>query len=357
MKRRPGTSAGTSDSSNSDFGLDLDIVNGIDSPFGVFNFRKFSTVSSTSNHENLNSDNSFSNSSSLRSQNDNIIKREAREDSLLRIFDDRKNHQIDELIIAAESGNLVGIQSYIKAELGKNLEKKMNDRDSGFSTKVVHLDGVRGTGGFSLLHYAASRGHIHIVAELLANSDISIDSRNDNNETPLHLAVYNGHMLTTEQLISNNANINARNSEQKTPLFYAASRSMPLMVQLLLQRNADMTLLDDLGELAEDHSGNKRTASAFEKFSTRNMKQTMKNPLLNSTILVDILSYLPVNDVCRCSMVDTFWHGASMNSKIWSSRSCQRWQYALSNSIDAEMPASASNLLKSKKNFNSKSSV
>ncbi len=55
-------------------------------------------------------------------------------------------------------------------------------------------------GGFTPLHHACNRNHADMVNELL-KLNVNINATNDNNETPLHLAVYNGSMLIVEQLL------------------------------------------------------------------------------------------------------------------------------------------------------------
>ena len=53
-------------------------------------------------------------------------------------------------------------------------------------------------GGFTPLHHACNRDHADMVNELL-KLNVNINATNDNNESPLHLAVYNGSMLIVEQ--------------------------------------------------------------------------------------------------------------------------------------------------------------
>ena len=73
------------------------------------------------------------------------------------------------------------------------------------------------------LHYAASRGHAHVVRFLLKNN-ASVDSRAYFNKTPLHYAVGYGRNDTIEVLCDHTpaADTNAEDNGKQTPLHYAA---------------------------------------------------------------------------------------------------------------------------------------
>lgn len=61
----------------------------------------------------------------------------------------------------------------------------------------------------------------------------------DENETPLHKAVSNGHTECARLLISNGADVNARRARDWTPLLVAAYDSNTELCRLLLDNGAD----------------------------------------------------------------------------------------------------------------------
>jgi len=71
------------------------------------------------------------------------------------------------------------------------------------------------------LHCCAERGETNRCRELLARG-VSVDMRDENGETPLHFAVYFGHMECARLLVDNGADINASSHAfLSTPLRWA----------------------------------------------------------------------------------------------------------------------------------------
>ena len=158
---------------------------------------------------------------------DSALRRERKEiitgDSLLRIMTDTAAHSINEVIAFAEKGNLARISDLV---------------DSNFDGWAQ----CRGLGGFTPLHYAASRGHAAVCAELLRAWPAMASTANDAGETALHLAASGESLLLVEQLLDRGGAPNGRTRQGETPLNYAAQKGRAAVVRLLLQRGADPTL-------------------------------------------------------------------------------------------------------------------
>lgn len=107
--------------------------------------------------------------------------------ALLKIVGGSDAKKVDLLISFSEKGDLEEIRNLIA---------------SG-----VDVTRAKGLNGYNALHYASSNGRAAAVNELL-KAGISVNSANDEEESPLHLACYAGHLLVSEQLIDNGANIN-----------------------------------------------------------------------------------------------------------------------------------------------------
>ena len=78
----------------------------------------------------------------------------------------------------------------------------------------------------------AHNGHVGVV-EVLLGKGASIEARQKNNWTPLHLAAQNGHVGVVEVLLGNGASIEALNRFNRTPLQVAAGNHHTDIVSLL----------------------------------------------------------------------------------------------------------------------------
>jgi len=84
----------------------------------------------------------------------------------------------------------------------------------------------RDAGGITPLHVAAEQGHTDVLAWLLEDVGVTVDPRDSDGDTPLHLAVYGAtsgrkravHRQCVDTLLSAKANPGLRCSNNKTPL-------------------------------------------------------------------------------------------------------------------------------------------
>ncbi|CAI9765229.1 unnamed protein product [Fraxinus pennsylvanica] len=77
--------------------------------------------------------------------------------------------------------------------------------------------------GRTALHMAAANGHLDIINYLLLNG-ADVNASNVENNTPLHWACLNGHVEAVKHLILAGANVSALNSHERTPMDEAVSR-------------------------------------------------------------------------------------------------------------------------------------
>ena len=116
--------------------------------------------------------------------------------------------------------------------------------------KNVHLEYEEG----SLLHHAASEGHLK-CAELLVNNGADVSATTPHGGTPLHCAAWKGYTDIVQFLLKNNAQVNAINFvEQATPLHWAAKQNHTNCVALLLAASADPTLKNAANQTAADYA-------------------------------------------------------------------------------------------------------
>lgn len=320
--------------------------------------RRHLTYSSYENNIPTN-DNSFPSSSSsaaIKAREDKdkeisneIILRELDQDNLLRIMNYNKIEIENEAFLVIEGNNLKRLKELIE-----------------FHGLIVSE--CRGLHGYSLLHHAASKGHNLLIAELLKQDRISVDVTNQLKETPLHLAVYSGHLLTVDQLLDYGANINAVNSDQETCLFYAARKGYSAIIRLLISRGINFQLEDKYGEKAIDHITNPLAIKAFELAKNREeqIQDVLKNKnqreggiraeqLLTYDNLLITFSFLDIIDILKSACVCSKWHRVSEHPQIWKSLGIRKWEFALQNSLGFGLTASSS-FLKPPRRSNSSSS-
>jgi hypothetical protein len=228
---------------------------------------------------------------------------------------------------------------------------------------------AKGRNDFTALHYAASRGHLAIVQELLYLG-VPVDVRTKDGETPLHVAVYAGHMLVVEQLLDHHADINAVNQDNETPLFYASSQGRPLIIRVLLQRGADPAVVDNVTEdTALARAKDKRTEQMFALLleaqasgpsatcdSPRPGLARSASPATAAGAVAGLAGFLPYSaillifrfvdsrTVCRAGAVNSKWFRVSQDSALWDDNrdiGMKRWEYALRHAMGVQ-PTSTS---------------
>lgn len=110
----------------------------------------------------------------------------------------------------------------------------------------------------SPLMIASLKGHLPLVKTLVArDADV-----NKTGWTPLHYAATGGHVAVIEHLLEHSAYIDAESPNGTTPLMMAAMYGSPEAVKHLIQAGADLTVKNQLGMTALDFAikGQRRNA-------------------------------------------------------------------------------------------------
>jgi cytohesin len=132
----------------------------------------------------------------------------------------------DELLKAAENGNLIKVQTAL--ENGANPNAKNNNN------------------GSTPLHIAAYKGHVEIV-KILLDRGADLNAKDNTGHAPLHWAAIEGHVDVVRVLLDRGANPNAKNNTGHTPLHNAAYFGHVEIVKILLDRGADLNAKDNTG--------------------------------------------------------------------------------------------------------------
>jgi hypothetical protein len=185
-----------------------------------------------------------------------ILQHAASSDPLLAILTKKTFSLNDELMLAAESGDMSKLSNLLSSNKPSSNTILLNP-----SSTILASSSDSSTP----LHQAASRNRFQAAAALLL-AGAPVDARNKSGETPLHLACYGGHMTLAELLIDHCASIDALNEYGETPLHYASRKGNAGSVRMLLQRGADASIESSLGDKAEEEAEGKRVLEAFESY-------------------------------------------------------------------------------------------
>ncbi|GMI07098.1 hypothetical protein TrRE_jg8147 [Triparma retinervis] len=261
-----------------------------------------------------------------------ILQHAASSDPLLAILTKKTFSLNDELMLAAESGDMSKLSNLLSNQTSSNTTTLLNP-----SSTILASSSDSSTP----LHQAASRNRFQAAAALLL-AGAPVDARNKSGETPLHLACYGGHMTLAELLIDHCASIDALNEYGETPLHYAARRGNAGSVRMLLQRGADTSVESSLGDRAEDEAEGKRVLEAFESYKTdnegggggRGVDRGLKGikRLTNKTLL-NMLGFLNAKELCRAASVCGRWHRMCEDPGLWKRLGVRRWELALAGSM------------------------
>lgn len=85
------------------------------------------------------------------------------------------------------------------------------------------------------------------ITDVLVAADADMNIKNNYNETPLHLAAYNGKETTIKKLITNKTDLNAQDIKGRTPLHNAVAGRNTKPLQALIQAGANINAQDYLG--------------------------------------------------------------------------------------------------------------
>lgn len=138
------------------------------------------------------------------------------------------------LHVAASKGSAATVKLLLLRGADPNRLTSLDIASHAFSTK-------------SALHLAVERHHCEIVSLLLAHPGININVPNQNQETPLIVAVSTEDVAIARRLIDSKA-INTPDQAGKTPLFVASLLGSEELVKLLLEHGARVDALTKSGE-------------------------------------------------------------------------------------------------------------
>ena len=104
------------------------------------------------------------------------------------------------------------------------------------------------------LYFAAWRGFRGLVERLLIKHPQQVHHLGGRIGTPLHAAVYDGHIEVAQSLFAHCADINSRSADLFTPLHFASMKGHLTLVKWLLNHGADVNSQDARGHIPLHYS-------------------------------------------------------------------------------------------------------
>ena len=132
---------------------------------------------------------------------------------------------------------------------------------------------VRNDKDESVLMLASLKGYLPLVEKLVDN-DADV---NKTGWTPLHYAASGGHVPVIAHLLEHSAYIDAESPNGTTPLMMAAMYGSPEAVKHLIQAGADLTLKNQLGLTALDFAIRGQRPNAKELIETGLARLAMRS--------------------------------------------------------------------------------
>jgi ankyrin repeat protein len=162
---------------------------------------------------------------------------------------------INELRDYRNNPKTIDIQSKIYKKITTALRIiQENKNNKSFKDSI----NMRDSDGDTALHVASLLKSPTLVKELLSVNAYA-NAKNNNGETPLHIAAQKGNLPTAIELLENGANVYVRDFLGKTALHYAAENGKPELVNELLKNNSFVNQKDKQGNTPL-HYANKLTS-------------------------------------------------------------------------------------------------
>lgn len=113
--------------------------------------------------------------------------------------------------------------------------------EQGADLKAISKDGK------TPLHYATEQSNSDIIIQLIIGDPSLLNSKDNNDETPLHHAIQSNNLAATDTLIKKEALLNETNKNGETPLHLAVKKGNSDIIKILLDNNVNLKIEDKDG--------------------------------------------------------------------------------------------------------------
>ena len=126
--------------------------------------------------------------------------------------------------------------------------------------------------GQTVYHLAARNGDVIMLKKLLDYSRWNLDIQDENKMSALHCAVLSGEAACIKLLLDNNSPLDLKDDNNRTPLLLAISESNEKIATTLILHGADINLSDNLGRYQNFISFFKYLNKFYFKFLLQNLR-------------------------------------------------------------------------------------
>jgi len=166
---------------------------------------------------------------------------------------EKKKSINDNFLAAAKLGKLLKVQAALRKGKYTDLSADIDTKDEDGNTAV---------------HLAVAHNQIRIL-EYLIDRDVNIDGQNRQKRTPLHIACYKGYGEITHLLVEAGADLNLQDCDGNSALHFCAAFGNTELVTLLIKREADLKLRNSKKQTASEISKNRETRVIFLRYMKR----------------------------------------------------------------------------------------
>lgn len=125
------------------------------------------------------------------------------------------------------------------------------------------------------LHLAAKKGAIEVV-QVLLDHNAKINIQNDSGRTPLHYAAKKGDVYIVLLLLERDADVNAKDSSDTTALHLAVQNNRDDVIRILIDYGADMNAEDDAGYTPLDDAACRSSSASVIKLLLKEQLTTRR---------------------------------------------------------------------------------
>jgi ankyrin repeat protein len=154
--------------------------------------------------------------------------------------------------------------------------------------------------GRTLLHYFSIMGNEKII-DCLTFLDVNVDAQDKDGNTALHLAIKENHKNIVEELVNNGGvDISLKNNENKTPLQVAVEYSRENIANLLLEMKEDCFIdCDDISNLINIANNNEIVdlLKKYESNISTDIPQILKKFIKESVENKNTENYIKVKEM------------------------------------------------------------
>ena len=146
--------------------------------------------------------------------------------------------KIDSVSQKTKENDDIKVETFIKNKSFKDVKNYLLKYQNDYHKPLIHNKKYN-----SLLHYSVKHDYKYLV-EFLIQSNVNINIKNAEGNTPLHLAVLIKNYEITHLLNKLGADINVKNNNLETPIFLAVKNGDLNMLTFLYRNNASLNEKD-----------------------------------------------------------------------------------------------------------------